>query len=197
MEIYNNSDGELIRSIQKGDNVAFSNLYSLYSRGIYRKLLHMVKIPQEAEELLQETFVRLWEKRSYLDPGVPIMPYLLRIAGNLVYDLYRRTSRDRQLQDAILQASYELYHHTEEDMLYKESKALIDQAIELLPKQQRKVFVMGKLEGKSYKEISEILQIGEATVSTHIVRATKSVKTYLFNAHEGPTLLIAYLLMLN
>ncbi|SEM04270.1 RNA polymerase sigma-70 factor, ECF subfamily [bacterium A37T11] len=189
------SDVNVLLSLKEGSESAFSEIYNAYSRGVYRKLLYMVKSKDDAEELTQETFVRLWEKRSLIDPDQPIIPYILRIAGNLVHDLYRRSARDQQLQQAIIAASSELYLHTEEDLLYKESKALIDSAIEALPDQQRQVFKLVKLEGKSYQEVSEQLGIGTATVSTHIVRATKSVRQFLFNSYGGPALLLAAFLL--
>jgi RNA polymerase sigma-70 factor (ECF subfamily) len=69
--------------------------------------------------------------------------------------------------------------HIEEMLLTKESAAILQQAIESLPAQRQQVFRFCKLEGKSYKEVSEILGISVSTISDHIVKGTKAIRSYL------------------
>lgn len=189
-----NSESELLVRLQSGDQAAFELLYHAYSKEIYRKFLRMVKDISLAEELTQDVFVKIWNKREVINIDQPFHYYLLTLANNIVNDFYRKAARDRKLQDDIIAASSELYNPTEEQIFYKESKDFLDKAIESLPEQQRLVFKLCKIEGKSYEEVSQLLGISTSTISNHIVKATKSVKKYFFTSKRGFLLLALCLL---
>ena len=184
---------ELLKRLQSGDQLAFESLYQNYSREIYNKLVKMVKNVTLAEELTQDVFVKVWNKREVITIDQPFRYYLLTLTNNIVNDFYRKAARDRKLQDEIIAASTELYNPTEEQIYYKESKELMDQAIDSLPSQQKLVFQMCKIEGKSYDEVSKLLGISTSTISNHIVKATKSIKTYFFTQKKGFLLIAMYL----
>jgi len=184
---------ELLKRLQSGDQLAFESLYQNYSREIYNKLVKMVKNVTLAEELTQDVFVKVWNKREVITIDQPFRYYLLTLTNNIVNDFYRKAARDRKLQDEIIAASTELYNPTEEQIYYKESKELMDQAINSLPSQQKLVFQMCKIEGKSYEEVSKLLGISTSTISNHIVKATKSIKTYFFTQKKGFLLIAMYL----
>ena len=175
------SDYELLSLLKHGDEQAFDHFYQLYSLPIYRKLLKMIKVDILAEELMQDVFVRLWDKRHLIEPGQPFKSYLYLIAQNLVHDFYRKVAREERLQSEIKAFSTELYLHTEERLFLKETKEILDKAINQLPAQQKLVFNLCKIEGKSYEEVSDALGISTSTINGHIVKATKNIKEYMFN----------------
>ena len=189
-----NSENALLIRLQSGDQSAFESLYHTYSKEIYRKFLKMVKDISLAEELTQDVFVKIWNKRNVINIDQPFRYYLLTLANNIVNDFYRKAARERKLQDEIIAASSELYNPTEEQIFYKESKEFLDKAIESLPAQQGLVFKLCKIEGKSYEEVSQLLGISTSTISNHIVKATKSVKKYFFTSKKGFLLLALCLL---
>ncbi|MDO7742707.1 MAG: RNA polymerase sigma-70 factor [Pedobacter sp.] len=193
MKLDFDNEYELLKRLQSGDQLAFESLYQNYSREIYSKLVKMVKNVTLAEELTQDVFVKVWNKREVITIDQPFRYYLLTLTNNLVNDFYRKAARDRKLQDEIIAASTELYNPTEEQIYYKESKELMDQAIDSLPAQQKLVFQMCKIEGKSYDEVSKLLGISTSTISNHIVKATKSIKTYFFTQKKGFLLVAMYL----
>lgn len=184
---------ELLKRLQSGDQLAFEVLYQNYSQEIYRKLIKMVKNITLAEELTQDVFVKIWNKREVITIDQPFRYYLLTITNNIVNDFYRRAARERRLQDEIIAASTELYNPTEDQIYYKESKELMDKAIDSLPAQQKIVFKMCKIEGKSYEEVSQLMGISTSTISNHIVKATKSIKIYFFDHKKGFLLLAMYI----
>lgn len=139
----------------------------------------MVKVDVLADELTQDVFVKVWTKRHLLDSEQSFRSYLFSIAQHLVYDTYRKISRDESLVNKVKLISTELYTHTEEDIYYKETGEMIQKAIELLPTQQRRVFQACKIEGRSYEEVARELNISVSTVNGHIVKATKTVAEYL------------------
>src|SRR5690606_25638441 len=106
--------------------------------------------------------------------------YLFRIAENRVFDFYRKLGRDDQLQNEIRKYTSEGYTHTEEALFLKETEHFLNQAIDQLPEKQKQVFILCKLEGKSYEEVSRLMGISISTVNGHIVNATKFIKSFLF-----------------
>ncbi|WP_353134621.1 RNA polymerase sigma-70 factor [Pseudopedobacter sp.] len=171
---------ELLRKFCEGDEAAFDFFYQTYSLRIYRKLLKMVKVDVVAQELLQDVFVKIWEKRHLVDPAQSFRSYLFRIAENSVFDFYRKLSRDDQLQHEVRVRTPEGYTHTEEVLSLKETENSINQAIDHLSGKQKQVFILCKLEGKSYEEVSRLMGISISTVNGHIVNATKFIKNFLF-----------------
>ena len=141
----------------------------------------MIKVDILAEELMQDVFVRLWDKRHLIEPGQPFKSYLYLIAQNLVHDFYRKVAREERLQSEMKSFSTELYLHTEEKLFLKETMEILDKAINQLPTQQKLVFNLCKIEGKSYEEVSDALGISTSTINGHIVKATKNIKEYMFN----------------
>ncbi|WP_175459630.1 RNA polymerase sigma factor [Pedobacter sp. ok626] len=189
MDFDDNDD--LLKRLKSGEESAFEILYNQYSVDIYRKLLKMVKDISLAEELTQDIFVKIWDKRNVINTEQPFRYYILTIANNIVNDFYRKVSRDSRLQDEIIAASTELYNPTEEDLFYKESKNILDKAIAGLPKQQALVFDLCKIQGKSYEEVAKMLNISTSTISNHIVKATKTIKKEFFSSKEGFILLVS------
>jgi len=176
---------ELLTALKGGDVAAFEVLYKHYSKLIFRKLDKMIKHIPLAEELTQDVFVKIWDKRLLIDIDKPFNYYIFTIANHAVSDFYRKAARDQRLQDEILSASAQLYNPTEELLFYKESEIVLNRAIEDLPPQQRLVFKLCKIEGKSYEEVADQLNISTSTVSNHIVKATKTIKKAFFGSIHG------------
>lgn len=196
--IYIHTEQNQLIKLKSGEQAAFDYFYKTYSLMVYRKLLKLVKVDLMAEEILQQIFVKLWEKRHLIDTSQPLKGYLLQIAQNMVIDFYRRLAREQRLQTELKYHFTEVSDITEADIIYKETNQLLHQAIAQLPDQQKTVFRLSKLEGKSYSEISELLGISTSTINGHVVRATKNVKAYMFNAQQvsAPLLLSVVIRMI-
>jgi RNA polymerase sigma-70 factor (family 1) len=189
---YDHDEKLLLIQLRNGNERAFNYFYERHSLIIYRKIKKMVKVDTLADELMQDVFVRLWDKRHLIDPEKSLKAYLFLIAQNMVYDFYRKLGREERLQSEVAATFSELYQHTEEEVILKETTAILNEAIEHLPAQQKLVFRMCKLEGKSYQQVSEELGISTSTINQHIVRATKSIKDFMFNYnHVAVHLLVA------
>lgn len=178
------NERELLDQLREGSEQAWDYFYRQYRVGIYRKLLKMIKIEAIAEELVQDVFVKLWNKRHLIDPNQPFHAYLYSIAQNLVYDFYRKIAKDKRLQEQVKALTINLYQHIEEDIDLKETQGIIHQAINHLPSQQKLIFTLCKLEGKSYQYVGTSLGISTSTVNNHIVKATKKIKGYIIKFHR-------------
>jgi RNA polymerase sigma-70 factor (family 1) len=193
--VHSNDEKELLMQLREGNAQALDYFYHQYSLRIYRKLLKMVKVETIAEELVQDVFVRIWDKRHQIDPDRSFRSYLFTIAQNLVYDLYRKVAREERLQEVIKEASSEMYMHVEEGVFLKETSEILNKAINNLPSQQKLVFTLCKLEGKSYEDASATLGISTSTINSHIVKATKSIKGYMFRDQNAAFFLTISLML--
>ncbi len=169
--------------MKAGDERAFKEIYWRYSARIYARLIKLLKDEDVADSILQDVFLRIWERRAQIDLSQSFKAYLYKIAENYVYDYFRKVARDKRLQVRLRQITSELYHHIEEDIFKKENEVLIAEAIEKLPPQRKLVFKLCKVEGKSYEEASQILDISISTVSNQLVKATKAIKEYVLFAN--------------
>jgi len=190
LQIENFDETELLIELKEGSEYAFDQLYQLYSLRIYRKLLKMIKIEVVAEELTQDVFVKVWIKRHLIDPDKSFKAYLFSIAQHLVYDTYRKISRDETLAAQIKLLSTELCNYTEEHTYFKETSEIVSLAISKLPPQQKRVFQGCRIDGRTYEDVAAELNISISTVNAHIVKATKFVAEYV-SKHGAVALFMA------
>ena len=169
----------LVKELLTGDAQAFEKIYQLYSKRLYGHLLKLVKEPEEAKEILQEVFISVWRSREKIDPDKSFRSYLFKIAENKGVDFFRKTARDKKMEERLSVFASADYVYIEEMMISKEKAAMLQQAIAALPAQRRQVFSLCKLDAKSYQEVSALLGISVSTISDHIVKATKFIRLHL------------------
>lgn len=185
----------LLSQLKQGHEPAFNALYLAYSKALYKKIISIVKDEFIADELLQELFLKIWDKRAEIKTEYSFTAFLYTIANNLVYDYFRKISKDKRLHDRLLLNAVDYYMQTEENMIEKETSAIIQQAIDQLSTQRKKVFTLCKIEGKSYQQTAELLGISVATVNTHMVNAIRLIKEHLYkNQDIGIVVILAALL---
>ena len=187
------NEQQLLNGLQQGDQECFERLYHLYSEPLYINLLKLVKHPETAEEILQDIFIQVWEKRSTIDIHTSVSGYLFRIGENKVYDFFRKARRDKVLYAHVKAAASEQYTHIEETLLFRENEQLLQAAVAALPPQRRQVFELCKLQGKTYEQVSAQLGISTSTINDHIVKATRSIRQYFYSRDNsaGAILLFA------
>src|SRR5690606_11401999 len=104
-------ESKLLISLKNGDAKAFEKLYYRYSRKLYSNILKMVKSTDAAEEILQDLFQRVWEKRETIDLSKTFKSYLFTIAKHLVYDFFRSQTKQRHIEAYIIEKSVASYMH--------------------------------------------------------------------------------------
>lgn len=185
---------ECLERLKVGDTQAFTSLYNTFSRSLYRKIFSMIKDEDVAKEILQDLFMKIWLNREKIDLSKSFRAYLNTIASNIVFDHFREVARSRELSQKLVQATISYYTHSEEMLIEKDNLALINTAIDQLPPQRKRIFVMCRLDGKSYQEVSEELSISTSTIRDHMVKANRVVKEYL-NRHPDLALGILFALL--
>ncbi|MBB6498309.1 RNA polymerase sigma factor [Pedobacter cryoconitis] len=175
------SDEELISHIRAGNRNAFEQLYRDHSGGIYCNLRKLTRDDDLAKELLQDVFIKVWEKKAVLRSDKPFRFYLFGMARNTLTDFYRKVKRDKQMLQNLQLLASEITHQPIESIVTGAEEELLLQAVDSLPPQRKKVFVLCKLEGKSYEEVSKLLGISTSTIGDHIVKGIKSIKNQLLS----------------
>lgn len=143
-----------------------------------------------AEEIVQRTFVRLWEIHDQVNPDKSLISYLCTIAKNLLLNIYQRQTVEYIYAEYVLESAQEYSDNNLDEVL--DGKLLaeyIDRLAEELPPSRKKIFIMSKRKNLSNKEIALELNISESTVATQLSLALKFMKDKLMN-HYGELLTV-------
>src|SRR5712692_2228016 len=155
-------DGVCLERIRRGDQAAFEQLYTKYSTPLYRAVVAITRDHAAAEEILQESFVRLYQHVAKLDPARPVLPWLHRVAINLSYNWLMRDRLRFTSLDALLEQWGVRFVHRVEVEREAEQRAranAVRDAITRLDFDHRVVIVLFYLQGFSLNEIAESLDV--------------------------------------
>jgi len=188
------SESDLLRRLKQDDERAFDALFRHYSALVYRFAFSYLKSRPAAEEIVQECFIKIWEKRASLRDDVPLKGYLFTTAHHAVLNELRRDQHHLRLHGQVAAAAGPASVANEAE--YQEMEALYQAALDRLPPKQREVFVLSRQLGLSYPEIAERQGVSVKTVEAHIMQALKTMRSY-FRLHGGGVLGILLTLVLG
>ncbi len=169
-----------LNALREGDRAEFARLVEQYSPMIYRLGLKMLNNPQDAEDILQETFIKAYKHIDKFDGRSSVSTWLYRIATNEALMSLRKKRPDTvsfdvpSIYESEPQEPLQIIDWCcmpEEEYLTAESRLRLDQAAERLPESLRIVFVLRDIEGLSTRETAEVLNISETAVKTRLSRA--------------------------
>lgn len=165
----------MLQRLVAGDQKAFNEIYDIYHHGIYLNVLRSVRNTSEAEDIVQEVFFTLWQKRTTIAEDQSLGGWLFTVSYNRTVDFLRKKIHETDsLTQIALQQQYETDHTTRELQ-----HALLQQAIEQLSPQKRRVFELCKLQGLSYDMAATELGISKYTVGEYLKEAMASVRQYM------------------
>ena len=165
--------------ISKGCHKSFELLFHQYKDFLFHYAFRVLRSKEVADDLVQKTFVKLWQGKSRVSSVVSLKGYLFTVIKNLVLDHLKRVSRDRLLKDD-LKLRVQISHvKPEADLIYSDLEAIAHQAIESLPTQRKLIFKMNRENGCSYHEIASQLNISENTVKVSIYKSLSHIRRYL------------------
>jgi RNA polymerase sigma-70 factor (ECF subfamily) len=183
---------EILNRIANGDETAFRMFFDYYKDRFYSVVLKMTRSDSIAEEIVQETFLTIWQKRSSLTEIKNPDSYFFTAIYRKVFAYYKKLALERKLLRLIADSPH-FQNITDETILAQESERLINEAVAKLPSQQQLVFRLSKQEGLSREQIAEKLQISPNTVRNHMADAIKSIRHYLDHAAFISMLLLVIL----
>jgi RNA polymerase sigma-70 factor (ECF subfamily) len=179
--------------IAEGDIIAFSLLFDRYYGLVYSASFKYLKIHELAEDMVQSSFLKIWEKRNHLSHVERFDHYLYRIAHNEMADHFRKHGRrDKHIQ-RIREMFEEETGSPEELLITKQKRAMVADIIANLPPQQQTAYTLSRDEGLSYQEIAERMELSVNTVKVHISQALKTLRIF-FSSNKDEYLLWLFIL---
>lgn len=173
------SDEEIVVRLNKNDERALNLLYERYWEKLFISAHNLVKKREVCEDIIQEVFISIWQKRGEIKIHTSLKSYLYTSVTYKVYDYFRKNSKaieielfenfEKRLQDST----------PESKLIYKELVAHLNAAINLLPEKSKIVFKLSRENQLSHKEIAKKLNISTKTVEAHITTALKILRTSL------------------
>lgn len=175
------NDSDLAHRIKYGEKEAYEQLFKRYAPRIFNFSLTYLKNNADAEELVQDVFMKVWEKRVTLDAGQNIKAYLFKIAVNTIYDFIRRKNIETSFNEFTLANSQNSSNSTWDTVVYNEMQTRINNLISEMPEQRRRVFHLSKKKGLTNDQIAQKLNLSKRTVENQLYRAISFLKENLKN----------------
>lgn len=182
------AEGFSLEALQAGDRAEFSRLVDTYSANIYRLALKMLDQPQDAEDVLQETYLKAYKHLKSFDGRSKLSTWLFRIATNEALMLLRRRRTDvlsieeptegEESEQEPLQV-VDWCCLPEDELLTAEARSMLDLAVDKLPHSLRVVFLLRDIEDLSTLETADVLGLSETAVKTRLSRARMRLREEL------------------
>ncbi len=181
---------DLFLLAKKGDGRAFEQIVLATENSVYNLALSLLKKKEDAEDVTQETYLRLWRTSSDLKIESSLKSYILRTARNLALDLIRKNSK-REDADTVVQSDDGEFEIDIEDTdsssrpdvayLQKLETEAVREAIGELPTAARELIILRDVEGLSYSEIAKMLGIAEGTLKSKLFRARERLRKIILS----------------
>ena len=178
------NEQDILRRLKSGQQEALSALYYLYSDKLLYYVQRTTKSRYLAEDVVHDTFMKIWQHRDQLDPSKPFKPYIFTIAKRTLLDLLKRATHEAEIISEIKKYTLEEDHATELLIAYNESNQLINEGIAQLSEQVKKTFMLCRIQGMSYKQAAETLKVTESTINKHMSKALQVLREHV-NKHGG------------
>ncbi|MFB6454133.1 RNA polymerase sigma factor [Chitinophaga sp. Hz27] len=187
-------DTKLLLLLKDNDSQAFAEIYARYCQDIFNYAIVLVKIPEMAKDLVQDVFIKIWEARGKIEIEKSFRNYLFRVCHNRAYDIQKEIAQNRHLREQLIN-----YYEPviEPEALSQEGDTpygrLMQQALNSLTPQRRRIYEMCKHDNKSYEEVARELNISPNTVKNHMSNTLSFLRDYL-KEHKKLTPILIWLL---
>lgn len=185
------NDSILVRQLRQGDMHSFDLIYKHYSQRLYGFAFSILKNHEDSKEIVQDTFLKLWNTREQLKSDQPLKAYLFKISYNTSIDLIRHRLKNEKYVEYLKLHFSEDGGDVENLADYNELSDTIEKIVAEFPEQRQRIFRMSREEGLSHAEIADKLGITTKTVENHINLALKTVRKKLSSGSFGMILFSA------
>jgi RNA polymerase sigma-70 factor (family 1) len=166
-----------VKDLKSGNIQAFNELFEYYGQRIYHFSYRYLRSEPECEELVQEVFTRVWEKRSDLKEDLSFRSYIFTIAFNIIRKLFRSRVQEKTYYESQMLKDFQL--ETTEKINFNSLKTRLDNLVSRLPGRRRQIFIKSRMEGLSVKEIAGEMRISKKTVENQLTEALKFIRSHL------------------
>ncbi len=190
-------DEMLLLLLTKDSEKAFEELYIRYKKKLHSFCTFMLKSADAAKDVVQDVFTIVWNSREKLNTHQSFSAYLFTVTRNRALNELRNARTIEQI-DAISDGQQALFSEDdiESSFILKEYETILQQAIDMLPEERRRIYRLSREEGMTYKDIGEYLGISHHTVQSHISSSVQFIRNYVLQ-HANVSLLAVSTLLLN
>lgn len=173
------SEKQVLQTIQSGNESAFEMIFKAYYQPLCRYAYSFLEDREEAEEVVQSSFITVWEKRKSLDIQTSLKSYLYRMVRNGCLNVIKHEKVKKQHAAHELAVADVSYESVSQKVYATELETKISEAMKVLPEQCRLVFQLSRFEELKYQEIADQLKISVKTVENHMGKALKIMREQL------------------
>lgn len=189
------NETELFAKLAIGDEQSFDIIYRHYVKRLFPYVEKLVKVPELAEELVQEIFVQIWINRQAFTNVQHPTAYLFSIANRQALKYLKKVANDERILQRITSHIEPSRNETEEQIVLRESVEVIKEAVAQLPDQRRLIWELSRNEGLSHEQIATRLNISKNTVKNQMVHSLRYVREFLSKRDISlPSLIIIFLI---
>lgn len=180
---------ELLISISEGDEAAFRELFYGILPWLDSFIRRMVKSPEGSQEIVQETFIRIWLNRDKLPGFLEPQAWIIRVASNECFAWFRKQAALRKVRDSCDEAVSVTTNQAEDHLEIQETLQLIREAVDHLPPRRKKIYQLSREQGLKTQEIADHLQCSPSYVKNTLSAALSYIRGYLITAGKIISLL--------
>jgi RNA polymerase sigma-70 factor (ECF subfamily) len=180
-------DKSLVDRCRKGEDEAWRELVDRFGQRIYSVAYHFTLKREDAEELSQEIFLKIFENLDRYDGGFPLIAWIVSLSRNLCIDRYRRKKREKSFRFVSDDAVMPLLRSEDDpsaEALRKERTKMLFSALAEIPEDLAEILVLRDLDGLAYDEIGRALTLPDGTVKSRLFRARTEVAKKIRERHQ-------------
>jgi RNA polymerase sigma-70 factor, ECF subfamily len=177
---FTKSNTELVKLLKKGDMAAFDAIYNKYCHKLHQFVFMYLKQEEDAEGIVQEVFIKIWESRSKIDIYASFESFLFTIAYNATMSLLRKRlseTKSREYLKSLQQI--DSADQVIDEIQFKELNNKVQSLLDGLTQRQRDIYLLSREEGLTHEEIAEKLNISKSTVNNHLVTIIKYLRSHI------------------
>lgn len=159
---------------------AFDAIYNKYCHKLHEFVLIYLKQEEDAEEIVQEVFIKIWESRGKIDVYSSFESFLFTISYNATMSLLRKRVSETKSREYLKSLQeIDVVEQVIDEIQYKELNHKVESLLKRLTPRQKEIYLLSREEGLTHKEIAQKLNISESTVNNHLVSTLKYLKSHI------------------
>jgi RNA polymerase sigma-70 factor (ECF subfamily) len=171
-------ESKLLLLVKEGDENAFARIFHHYRNKIYTVAYKLTHSTTVAEEIVEDVFLRIWKRRSFLDEIENFSAYLYTITRNEAYHILKQIAKNYKSVSLTDSIEHNVHNNADDYVIGKELSSLLQKAIDRLPHQQKQVYQLMKESDLKRNEVARLLNIQPDTVKFHLSQAMKNIRAY-------------------
>lgn len=178
-DLLKESDKNLVIQLKENEVEAFDLLFHKYSEKLYSFAYSLLKNHEDSKEIIQEAFIRIWEKRHDIDCSKSFKSYLFKISYNLIIDQLRARIKDTKYKEFLVRYFESEKIELKSNIDYETISKQVRNAVSELPEKRRRIYVLSREAGLSHKEIAIKMEISVKTVENQINLSLRHIRERL------------------